>query len=151
MIITKTDKDMEGLNVRRLKVANSGVNTQALIQRTTTYLYFIRQKQDCNVADHLPAVGVSKLQPYSVIGRTIVERNGFETFAAQQGAIPARPSEMREMGNTWSQATVPCPGFQAEPFHIHVSCVTDTPSAGSDYIVILKSAPSQPDSCDPST
>jgi len=46
--------------------------------------------QECNVAVHLSAVGVSKLQPYSMIGRTAVERNGFEIYAARQVVIPAR-------------------------------------------------------------
>jgi hypothetical protein len=46
--------------------------------------------RDCNVAVHLPAAGVSRLQPYTMIGRTAVKRNRFETFAAQRGAIPVR-------------------------------------------------------------
>jgi len=42
LIITKTNKDMQRLNVRWLKVAKSGVNTQAFVQYNTTYRYFTR-------------------------------------------------------------------------------------------------------------
>ena len=85
--------------MRWLKVAKSGRNTEALVQCSTPLRYFTRQMQDCKVAVYLPAVGESKLQPYSMIGRTAaVEGNGFETFAAQQSAIPARAFGNQEDG-----------------------------------------------------
>ena len=118
---------MEGLNVGSMKVAKSGVihgpikHHLPLLHKTkskTRFTYLLSASP--NYSPTACSVGL-------VLNETDLKHSRLNKVRYRHEL-----SEMGGVGNTCSQATVPCPGFQAGPFHIHVSCVTDTPSAGSE-------------------